>query len=271
MGGCYGEPVSDGLSDSVSDDGRLERAPVEEEQIRHGVLSAGEFSDVFAVAFEKDTEMPGDRGLFFVGETELRDAGTGLGFGGIRPVCEGEEAFEHGFFHFFPRQHCGDGVGDEFAAGAGDDDLAGVLQTVENGFLGLPALVAQGFPSVGAQGFPSFSEPHFQAAGQGEIHVVAAENEMVAHGDAFEPGAAFAFAEGDEGEVRGAAAHVADEYQVVGPDVVAPSGAAGGEPAVEGGQRFLEEDEVAKSGHGSGLGGEVPGDLVEGRGDGDDG
>src|SRR6185295_7577779 len=73
--------------------------------------------------------------------------------------------------------------------------------------------------------------PH--GVGEGEVHVVAAEEDVIADGDALELEIAARVLDGDEGEVGGAAAHVADEDDVARAQLLAPAIAGGGEPGVE--------------------------------------
>jgi hypothetical protein len=77
--------------------------------------------------------------------------------------------------------------------------------------------------------------------GEGEVHVVAAEEEVFAHGDALEREVAVFSSDGDEAEVGCAPADIADEQEVAGLDLFAPVGALVFEPGVEGGLGFLEE------------------------------
>ena len=111
--------------------------------------------------------------------------------------------------------------------------------------------------------------------GDGEIDVVAAEQKVIADGDAADGGKRRAGLAGDfkEGEVGGAAADVDDEdgsavFGELGPE----SGGVGVgfEPAVEGGLGFFEKADVfGESGFGGGVEREALGDGVERGGDGD--
>ncbi len=109
----------------------------------------------------------------------------------------------------------------------------------------------------------------FEMAGEGEIDVVAAEEDVFADGDAFQLQLAGFFGDGDEGEVRRASADVDDEDEVADGDALPPIGVAF-DPGVEGGLRFFEKDDVGETGAGGGLKSQLAGDGVEGGGDGDE-
>ena len=87
--------------------------------------------------------------------------------------------------------------------------------------------------------------------GEGEIDVVAAEQDVLADGHALELQFAVLFGDGDEREVGGAAADIDDEDEIAFVDALPPVGMAL-DPGVEGGLRLFEQGEVFEAG---GLGG----------------
>ena len=98
-----------------------------------------------------------------------------------------------------------------------------------------------------------------------EVHVVAAEQQVVADGEASEREVAFDFADFDEREVRGAAAEVGDEDEISDADVLPPAFAERIEPRIEGRLRFFEQREMLEPGGLRSLHGEVAGGSIERR------
>ena len=77
-----------------------------------------------------------------------------------------------------------------------------------------------------------------------EVHVVAAEEDVVADGDAAQRERAVLLGDGDETQVGRAAADVADENDVADPHLPSPCFARARDPRVAGGLRLLEEHDV---------------------------
>ena len=131
-------------------------------------------------------------------------------------------------------------------------------------------LEADALPAIeleGASGF--FRLRHhllLDHVGEQHVHVVAAEEDVIADGDALEHELAALVDRRDDGEVRGASADVDDEHDVARGDVLAPRVSPVGEPRVEGGLRLLEERQVLETGGIRGLRGELTRRGVEGRG-----
>ena len=86
-------------------------------------------------------------------------------------------------------------------------------------------------------------ELRLDSACEREIHVVAAEQDVFADGDALEAKFAAFFGDGDQREVGGAAADIDDEDEVADPDLLAPVRMAF-DPGVEGRLRLFEQDDV---------------------------
>ena len=66
----------------------------------------------------------------------------------------------------------------------------------------------------GVDAVPGRFEPLLQQARERQVHVVAAEQDVIADRDALERQVAVALADGDQAEVGGAAADVADQDEV---------------------------------------------------------
>ncbi len=77
--------------------------------------------------------------------------------------------------------------------------------------------------------------------GQRQVHVVAAQQDVLADGQARQGQVAPFVGHGDQGEVGRPAADVADQDDVADLDLLAPFLALDGEPGVKGGLRLLEE------------------------------
>ena len=100
-----------------------------------------------------------------------------------------------------------------------------------------------------------------------EVHVVAAEQEVVAHGDARQLERPALVGHRDQAEVGGAAADVAHERDVADPHELAPVLGVGLEPVVERRLRLLEQRHVRQPGLPRGLHGELARHGVEARRD----
>ena len=94
---------------------------------------------------------------------------------------------------------------------------------------------------------PGGLEPLLREARQREVHVVAAEQDVLADRDALEGEIAVALGDGDQAEVGGAAADVADEDQVADRDATAPGVAEAVDPRIESSLRFLEQSHLRRA------------------------
>ena len=100
-------------------------------------------------------------------------------------------------------------------------------------------------PAVDARAL--LRQPLRDHAGQREIDIVAAEQDVLAHRDAVQRQFAIRFGDGDQGEVGGAAADIDHQDQVAHLDALAPVGMAL-DPGVEGGLRLFEQGDVLIAG-----------------------
>ena len=96
-----------------------------------------------------------------------------------------------------------------------------------------------------------------------EVHVVAAEQDVVADRDALQLEVALALEHGDQREVAGAAADVDDEDDVADLHLLAPAAAARLDPAVERGLRLFEQRQRPVAGGLGRLGGQLARGRVE--------
>ncbi len=88
------------------------------------------------------------------------------------------------------------------------------LRIGEQRFLGGAAGVGQRDPLGGVEPVHAAGQRGGDGVGQGEVHVVAAEQDVLADGLAGQDQVAVLLGDGDQGEVGGAAADVADQEAV---------------------------------------------------------
>ena len=92
--------------------------------------------------------------------------------------------------------------------------------------------------------------------GQRQVHVVAAQQNMFAHGDAVQFQLAALLQHRNQRKVAGAAAHVDDQDDVAGLDLFAPAPAAALNPVVKRGLRLFKQCQRGVAGSAGGLGGQ---------------
>jgi hypothetical protein len=102
-------------------------------------------------------------------------------------------------------------------------------------------------------------------AGQREIHIVAAQQDVLADGHALERQLALLLGHGYKRKVRRAAADIEDQNQIAELYALAPVLVAL-DPRVECGLRFLEQRDIAEAGPFGGLQGQLARYSVERRG-----
>ena len=187
----------------------------------------------------------------------------------FRPGGDREEAVEDDLEDFVAGQLGLEAPADDLRPSAGDRHRpTGGGEVGEELFLGDPARVAEGAPLLGVE--PGRAQLLLDLVGQGQVDVVAAEHQVVADGDPAKPGAAGGLDDGDEAEVGGPAADVADEDQFPGADLALPDVLVGDDPAVERRLGLLEQDRAGDPGALRGLDGQFSSGLVERGGDGED-
>ena len=99
---------------------------------------------------------------------------------------------------------------------------------------------------------------------QRQIEIIAAEDQMIADGDAMELHfAAFAAADANEREVGSSAADIADQNLLARRDQLLPIGLMGVNPGVKSGLRLFDQHHARQTGRRRRFDGQLPGDLVE--------
>ena len=107
--------------------------------------------------------------------------------------------------------------------------------------------------------------------GQRKVHVVAAEQEVLANGNALQGQVAVFSCHCDEAEIRRSAADIADEQKVSGFHLFAPFGALVFQPGVKRCLWLFEKSDLVQAGLCGSLEGECAGGFVKGGRNCDDG
>ena len=113
--------------------------------------------------------------------------------------------------------------------------------------------------------FSSLLELRLQRVGQREIHVVAAEKNVLADADALDLKVAVLAGDRDQAEVRRASADVAHEHDVARADLLAPVAARLRGPCVKCRLRFLEQHDFSEARGLGRVGGQRARDFIERR------
>ena len=104
---------------------------------------------------------------------------------------------------------------DDLASAPQDGDREAALRAVaEQALLGLAAAQAEAAKLPLVELGTLAGEPFAHPVGEGQVHVVAAEQDVIADRDALQGEPAALLADRDQAEVGGAAADVADQHQV---------------------------------------------------------
>ena len=278
--GCAVVPGGEQVEHALADGFGFENAAVEEDgaglEVAAGLLAdeGGEgFAgfDVLQAAGEETGEVLADDRIGRVGQAEFLEGGTAGFERDVGDAGHFEETVEHDLLEGRAVELGREGAGEEAGAAGRDGDGGLVERGVgKEGDFRDAGGVDEGEELPVVDGFSGVFELGAQGVGEREVHVVAAEQEVLADADAFEREISAARRDGDEAEIRGAAADVADEHDVAGADLGAPIGSGLGGPGVERGLRFFEQDDVGQARGFGGFVGEVSGDFVEGGGDGED-
>ena len=251
-------PGGEGLAEALTQELGGEATAVEEDAIgEQGAAILGRVG-----AAQEGEELAGDGSFAFVGQAEVAQALAAGRAGGVDRE-KGEEAVEDQLLHFVAAETGAERTADERRAFALDHQIDLVGSVIGEEFL-------LGRAGPGAElGELATAELAAEAflgeLGEGEVDVVAAEEEVRADGAAAQDAGLGVF---DEGEVAGAAADVDDQGALAGEQLRLPIGGAG-EPGAEGGERFLKQHRMRQAGFAGGFDGELTGDFVEGGGNGE--
>ncbi len=193
-------------------------------------------------------------GIRRVGQADLGEAAAGAGDGAGGAGDLGEEAVDEGAFDLGGGELGPEAAADELGAAAGDGDGRGFQRGIgEDALLGDAGGVGERghLPAVDLLALGDELLP--DDVGEGEVHVVAAEQDVIADGHAGQLQGAVLLERGDGREIGGAAADVDDQDDVADLDLLAPSVAVPLDPGVERGLRLLEQGDVLDARGGRGL------------------
>ena len=256
-------PGLDRRGEALGDARRAEDAAVEQQRAR--ALALGR------VAREEMRDMARDGDVALVREPRRDEAAAG-------PVRlrvarrRGEEAVEHQALRLVAGEPRGEGSAEQARAlrEHGDGDVVGRVVAEERLLRG-PAGEHELAEARRVQFGLSCNHSRLDGVRQREVHVVAAEQQVVADGDAGHlegrrAGAARAARDADEREIGGAAADVADEHQGVAvgarEEGLDPLGSSAIHVVVERGLGLLEQAH-REAGARGGREGQLAGDLIE--------
>ena len=177
-----------------------------------------------------------------------------------------QEAVEREFENLFAQDLGLERAADQRRAAAEHGDLrAGQSGIGEQSLLGRRALPAQTAALANRQGL---AELRLHQPRQREIEVVAAQQQMLAHGGAREIDAVAFARDADQREVAGAAADVAHQHRLAVEQALLRAREIVGDPGIERRGGFFEQRQLFDAGFARGHDGELAGLFVEAGGDG---
>ena len=208
--------------------------------------------------------MARDRRVLGVGQTELRERGARAAERACVGLDQREKALEQDALEIFARELGVEGPADQLGAATRDGDgRAREVEVAEQLFLGNARGLREGGGLHRVERAAVFLQLRAQPVREREIHVVAAEQDVLTDCDALEGQLAVLLAHGDQREVAGAAADVDDQDGVVHADLPAPVALRAGHPAVQGGLWLLEQHGVPETCGARGFGGELARSGIE--------
>ncbi len=267
-------PAAQGGEQAVAQGLGVEHAAVEQ----HGVGQGA------ALALQEGGDVAGDGGVVGVGQAEFDEGAARPRRLRIRRHLR-EESFDQQPVHVGAREGGGARAADQPAAAALERDggLRGAVRG-EQALLGAAAALGElreldgrergvrGLARLAGLDRGPARQPRLDPAREREVHVVAAEHEVVAHAGARELRLAGGVQRDiDEREVGGAAAHIDHEQAARVGEWIGQIGAVREDPVVERGLRLFDEVDGAEAGECGGLEGELARAFVERGGHGEHG
>ena len=214
--------------------------------------------------------MAGDRGVGGVGQADLGQAHPSPAHGIVGRGAARKEALQERRVEQLASQLGLDRPADDLRPAAQHGHRRRLLPGLgEEGLLGRAAGVAQGHALGGVQAVHALGKRGRDRIGQGQVHVVATQEDVLADSQTGECEVAPLVGHGDQGEVGRAAADVADQDDVADLDMLPPPVALGGKPGIEGRLGLLQERDLLEPGLARGLHGQLAGHGVERGGDGE--
>ena len=274
------EPAVDDVQNALLNLRGLEHTAVEQNgrRVQEGgarlliAFQTGNVVQRVDLAAQEGRQMACDGGVLRIGQAQLRQTCAGAGLGLVADGHLGEEAFDQHGQHFVARDFGADAATNQLAATAGHDHghglQAGVSQQL---FLGRAAAMCQRAGLPGVQLFAFGGQLARHAIGQRQVHVVAAEQNVLAHGNALQLEVAIALQHGDQREVGRTTAHVHHQDDVAMLDLLAPCAVAGLNPTVQRCLGLFQQCQLLEARRAAGLGRQLACSRVKrcGNGDGD--
>src|ERR1700726_3906502 len=184
--------------------------------------------------------MTGHRGIRGIWQPELLQPRLSSSRRHINGGDRREEAVEQRLIQIGALERRGDRSADQPAAFAEDRDwMLGAIRLSEQHLLGDAALMPQGVELPPIDAVTLVFEALLCDAGQCQIHVVAAEQDVIADRDALEREIAVSLADQNQAEIGRPAADVTYQDEVADTQLPAPAVARAVNPCVAGGLRFL--------------------------------
>ena len=192
--------------------------------------------------------MPGNRGIGDVREAQFHESRRALpAWLGITGAF-GQKPIHQHTIDVRPRKIGLERAGEELAASTQHGHWGACPgRILQQHFLGLASTVREQDHLPNVELGPLGGKGLARQCGQGEVHVVAAKEQMVAYGQPRERQVAIFLADFDEGEVGGPAADIRHENQITGLHLLAPAFATSIEPGVKRGLRLFEEGELIET------------------------
>ena len=249
-----GQPAAQDVDDPRAQRLRLHHAAVEQHVRRAGQAArAAADRRRGAAAGRLDAQEPrevtGDGRIGGVGQADFLQADAPLTRRHRLAPDRREESLEQRLVDVVEGQRRGDRAADQLRAAAEQRDrVFRVGGVTEQRFFREPGLVPEAVQLPGVDLVAGGFQALLEQPRQREIHVVAAEQDVLADGHALERQVAVALGDRNQAEVGGAAADVADEHEIADLDAAAPRVAERVEPGVEGGLGFFEQRHVAQAG-----------------------
>ncbi len=225
------------------------------------------------VALQEGGQMAADRRVGGIGQAELDDRGAAALRQFVRPG-ERQEAVHDQALDFVAAQFDRTRAADQAGTGAeqGHRNVLGSIHRQQL-LLRYPAALHQLREAGGGQALARRATAGVEAlldqVGERQVHVVAAQHQVVADADAGQARRRDAVRGGldlDQGEVGGAAADVAHQQQAGLRELGGELFAVAEQPVVEGGLRLLQQAQARQAGEAGRLQGERARALVEGGG-----
>ena len=266
--GVIAEPRGHDLDDPIAHAIRRQGPAVEEDRVGPGGAVLALVTDLA----DRLGPMPPQKGAQVLGhgrigherQAELLQSQPRPALRLLVAVGPGKVTIERNCLNVLPRQLRLDAAADDPRAASGDGHRPPLQQRLlldEQLFLGGPAGKPQGAPLLGVE--PNAAQLLLDLMRQGKVDVVAAEHEVVAHGDAAESRPGQSLDHGDQTEVGRAAADVADQDQLAGTHLALPAVLVRDDPAIKRRLRLFEQRDRGQIGLLGGLECQLPSRLVE--------